>query len=107
MQEHRYDPGYWPTEWIRKGRLDPFRKSIQEANLSSFYRALALFGLIGTIPIGIFSNLRDELPYAWIWCALTLAALFLGIWYLIHKSMARNDNRAEAAKGKLPSHNRP
>jgi hypothetical protein len=104
MQEHQYDPGFWPTEWIRKGRLDPFRKSIREADLSSFYRALALFGLIGTLPIGIFANLRNELPHAWIWCALTLAMLFLGVWYLIHKSMVHNDSRTDAAKGKRPSH---
>jgi len=103
MQEHRYGPGYWPTEWIRKGRLDPFRRSIQEANLSSFYRALALFGLIASLPIGIFTNLRGELPYAWIWCALTPGILFFGIWYLIHRSMVRSHSHTDAAKAKDPS----
>jgi hypothetical protein len=102
MLDHRYDPGYWTTEWVTKGRLDPFRKSIQEAHLSSFYRALALFGLIGPILVGVFVSLRFDLPRAWLWCTLTLAALFLGLWYLIHKSMIRNNVDADDPADKQP-----
>ncbi len=102
MQEHRYDPGYWTTEWITKGRLAPFYAIIRKASLSSFYRALALCGVIGSIPIGIFSSLRHELPYAWLWCVLTLAALFFGFWYFIHKAMIRNKVLSDFAETKQP-----
>ncbi len=100
MQEHRYDPGYWLTEWRTKGRLTPGNVILREANFSSFYRALALMALIGSVPIGVFTSVKDELPYAWLWCMLTLAALFLGLWILIDRSMKRSKlkkSRAHAA----------
>ncbi len=102
MQEHRYDPGYWTTEWTTKGRVAPFQESIRKAQVSSFYRALALCGAIGTIPIGVFSSLRYELPYAWLWCALTVAGLFFGLWYFIHKAMIRNKVRPDFSETKQP-----
>ncbi len=87
MQEHRYDPGHWVTQWNSSGRLDPLRESMRKAHFSCFYRTLALFGLIAPFPIRIFVNIRFSLPHAWIWCTFTLTALFLALWHFIKRSM--------------------
>jgi hypothetical protein len=91
LQEHRLDPGYWTTEVYGKGRRFPFPKDLLEQHVSSFHRALMIFVLLSPLCIGLFLRLlNDRLSHPWFWCTITLVAVFLGIWYFMHKSMIRN-----------------
>jgi hypothetical protein len=106
MQEHRYDPGYWITEWEKKGRLDPFRQSMRKANLSCFNRTILIFAIVGSMVTGIFSQFAGDLSHPKLWCLTILILLFLGIWRYIHKSMVRygsvTDEKAECSSRKQP-----
>lgn len=104
-EEHRYDPGYWPTEWARKGRFHPLYAAMRKERLSSFYRALLMTLVLGQIPLfSVLLNLRDSLPYAWLWIVAALVVLFFGLWYLIHRSMVRTNSRPASEDIHHPDH---
>jgi hypothetical protein len=92
-EEHRYDPGYWTTEWARKGRFSPSSTFLRKQRLSSFYKALLMTLVLGQIPLVILLNLRDSLPHLRLSVAAALVVVFFGLWYFIHRSMARTHNR--------------
>ena len=106
-EEHRYDPGYWPQQWYSRGRMDPYYKAMQNAHLSSFYRALLVTPVVGVIPEFIFLRADTGLAHPAFWCAGTLLFLFFALWFLIHRSMVRRYGReaAEAMEhGRSPAH---
>ncbi len=90
IQDHRYDPGYWTTK-VKGGGLTPLGKRIGGVHFSSFSRALIMFLVLAGVPIGFFLNLRDRLPYAGFWCAITVVALFLALWHLTRRSAIRSE----------------
>jgi hypothetical protein len=51
-QEHRYDPGFWASEWYKKGRFDPLTLIWKRANLSSFWRTLLIYPFIAIVFTG-------------------------------------------------------
>jgi hypothetical protein len=92
-EEHRYDPGYWTREWARKARFSPSSIFLRKQRLSSFYKALLMTLVLGLMPFVILLNLRDSLPHARLYYAAALVVLSFGLWYFIHRSMARTHNR--------------
>ncbi len=88
-EEHRYDPGFWPSEWFKKARLDPEIFIWKRANLSSFWRTLLIYPIIGSVLTGPIVSLHDEIPHA---RSIVIAAnilAFLGTWYMLHKWMVK------------------
>ncbi|HXX34234.1 MAG TPA: hypothetical protein VEM15_07160, partial [Thermodesulfobacteriota bacterium] len=63
-EEHRYDPGFWPSEWWKKGRFDPQILIWKRANLSSFWRALLIYPFLAFVLTGPIVYIRDEIPYS-------------------------------------------
>jgi hypothetical protein len=92
-EEHRYDPGYWPTEWTRKGRFLPIFAVMRREHLSSLYRALLTTVVLGQISLYVLLNLDDSLLYAWLWYGAALVFVFFGLWYFIHRSMVPTSSR--------------
>ncbi|MBZ5537859.1 MAG: hypothetical protein LAO31_18040 [Acidobacteriia bacterium] len=103
-EEHRYDPGYWPTEWARKGRFSPFIMFLRKVRLSSLYRAWLITLVLFQIPLVVLLNLRHPLRPV-LWFASVLVVVFFGLWYFIHRSMARTRNRPASGDIHHP-HNR-
>ena len=95
LQEHRYDPGYWPLQWARRARYDPYYKALQKARLSSFYRAVIITPFAVSLPMAILINLQGVLPHAGRWAVGLVAVTFVVLWFLIHKSMIRAYGRKE------------
>ena len=88
-QEHRYDPGFWPSEWYKKGRLDPEVLIWKRANLSSFWRTLLIYPFIGFVLTGPIMLIPDEIPHAGIIVIIANVLVFLGTWFLLHKRMIK------------------
>jgi hypothetical protein len=92
IQEHRYDPGYWVTK-VKGGGLTPLGKRVGEVHFSTFSRALIMFVLVASVPIGLFLRLGDRLPYAGYFLAVTLALLFFALWYLTGRAIKNSKHR--------------
>jgi hypothetical protein len=103
-EEHRYDPGYWPTEWARKARFHPYYTFLRKQRLSSSYRALLMTLVLGQIPFTVLLSLRDPRRHV-LWFASVLVVIFFVLWYFIHRSMQRTHSRPASGDIHHP-HNR-
>ena len=106
-EEHRYDPGYWPTEWARKGRFSPFIMFLRKQRLSSLYKALLMTLVLGQIPLVILLNLSDSLPHLRLWVAAALVVVFFALWYFIQRSTMRTHNRPASGDIHHPHNTKP
>ena len=88
-QKHRYDPGFWITEWVKKGRLDPEVLIYKRANFPSFWRTLLIYPFIATVLTGPIMYIHEEIPHATIIVIVANVIIFVGTWLLIHKWMVK------------------
>lgn len=98
-QGHRYDQGYWAYEFQKKGRVEPEIEYYRRANLSSFYRALLIFPLVGGLTAFPIFLLHDYYAYP-ITTGIAITIFeFLLVWYLVHKAMlkGRGGSAAESS----------
>jgi hypothetical protein len=63
LQEHRYDPGYWPTQWYKKARPNPAIEWYKRANLNSFYKTVLIYSMLGLPVLTIVMRYRKDIPY--------------------------------------------
>jgi hypothetical protein len=84
-QDHRYDPGFWISEWYKKGRLDPETLIWKRANLSSLWRTLLIYPIIAFVLTGPIMFIHEEIPHAGIIVITVNVLVFLGTWFLLHK----------------------
>lgn len=92
-EHHRYDPGFWPSEWWKKGRFDPEVLIWKRANLSSFWRTVLIYPIIAFVLIGPIMFLQKEISHAGIIVIAANIIIFLGTWLLIHKSMHKRKDK--------------
>ena len=88
-QEHRFDPGFWPSQWWKKARFDPQILIWKRANLSSFWRTLLIYPIIAFVLTGPIMYIHEEIPYAGIILITANVLLFLGTWFLLYKWMIK------------------
>jgi hypothetical protein len=105
LQEHRYDPGYWPSQWATRRRYDPFYKALQNARLSAFYRALLMMLVVLPIEQMFFEEYgATGLKGVLIFGSMVLAS-FVILWFLIHLAMSRSARRASSVgRSERPGH---
>ena len=63
LQEHRYDPGYWPTQWYKKARSNPEIEWYRRANLNNFYKAVLIYAMVGFPIFNLVMLYRNEIPH--------------------------------------------
>jgi hypothetical protein len=104
-KNHRLIPNDLNCDFLgnerKEGRIISTTESFRGVHLSSFYRALAIFILIGTLPFSIFLVLRDRLSHVWLWCSMTLIVLFIALWYFTYRSM-KHSGYSEVGKAEKP-----
>jgi len=97
-QEHRYDPGYWTTQWYARGRTHPETEAYRKAKLGSFYKTLLIFAFIGFPLFQVVLYLREFIPHWRIVATVVLVGSFVTIFTLISRS-----NRSRLAAKKFRS----
>ena len=86
-QEHRYDPGFWASEWWKKARFDPEILIWKRANLASFWRTLLIYPFIAFVLTGPIVYIHEEIPHAGIIIITANVLIFLVTRFLVHKWM--------------------
>jgi hypothetical protein len=107
-QNHRYDPGFWVSEWYKKGRMDPQILMWKRAKLSSFWRALLIYPFIGTCLTAPIIICCDENPVPY-WRMIVITAnvlIFFAIWFLFSKWMNKADKRDQEGQRKIKKEKR-
>ena len=94
MQEHRYDPGFWPSQWYKRQRYDPVYNALRKARLSAFYRTLLMMAFVLPIETMFFEEYGPTSGKgAAAYVVLGLGSFFI-LWWLIHLAMSRSARKA-------------
>ncbi len=96
--EHRFDPGFWPSEWWKKARFDPEILIWKRANLSSFWRTLLIYPFLAFVLTGPMMYMHEETPHAGIIIVAANVFIFLSTWFLIHKWMMKAEKNKESPR---------
>ena len=93
LQDHRYDPGYWPTQWYQKGRSNPEIAWYKQANLGNFLKAVLIFLFLGFPLVEIALDFSEGMPYRRTIITIAFLGVFLAIYAFIVKVNRHNEKK--------------